>query len=385
MREISLIGATGSIGRQTLSVVERYPEKFSVASMVAHSSGEEFLRAVQKFRPKYAALVDERVGKEIAPLIPDGVKFAYGKEAGLEAVSFGDTCLVATTGFSGLAYSLKAVEEKKDLALANKETLVCGGDLLTEKRKKSKSDLMPVDSEHSAIWQALSFRLDAPFARLILTASGGPFFGKKKEELLKVKASDALAHPTWKMGSKITVDSATLLNKGFEIIEAHHLYGAPYEKIEAVVQPESIVHSMVEFSDGGVIAQLSNPSMELPIQLALTYPERFSCGLKPLDFSSLGAIRFYPIDEENFPCFTLAKEAGKAGGTLPCALNGAGEIAVRAFLDGKIGFLQIAETIERVLKKTTRERVESYAQLEEVDMLARTRANEILKTQIEKA
>ncbi|MBQ7924382.1 MAG: 1-deoxy-D-xylulose-5-phosphate reductoisomerase [Clostridia bacterium] len=376
MKKISLIGSTGSIGKQVCSVIRRHSEKFQIESIVANASSEAFLSQVKEFRPKYAALVNEEEGKKIADKIPDGVQFAYGKQAALAAVEYGDAAFIAATGFAGLEYSLKAVDCKKDIALANKETLVCGGELVMNKIQGAGIRLMPVDSEHSALWQALSFRTDAPFSRLIITASGGPFYGWDKEKLQTVTPASALKHPTWQMGAKITIDSATLLNKGFEVIEAKWLYNTTLDKIHTVVQPESIIHSMVEFADGGILAQMSYPTMELPIQLALTYPERFDCGLKPLDFVSLGTIRFLPLERSAFPCYDLALTAAEKGDNYPCALNGAGEVAVRAFLDGRIGFLQIAETIENALHKTERMKADSYAILKETDARARVYAEE---------
>ena len=379
MKTISLIGSTGSIGRQVCSVVRRYPDKFKIESIVANSSAELFLAQVKEFMPKYAALADETAGRAIADQIPQGVKFGYGEKAAEEAISYGEVAFVAATGFAGLKYSLKATELKKDIALANKETLVCGGELVMSKIKGAGIDLMPVDSEHSALWQALNFRADAPFRRLIITASGGPFYSYTPEQLQSVTPASALKHPTWQMGAKITIDSATLLNKGFEVIEAKWLYDCPLEKIHTVVQPESIIHSMVEFDDGAILAQMSYPTMELPIQLALTYPERLDCGLKPLDFETLGAIRFLPLERKRFPCYDLALKSAEMGDNYPCALNGAGEIAVRAFLDGRIAFPAIAETIEAALLKTERMKPDCYESLQATDERARALAREYIE------
>ena len=378
MKKISLIGSTGSIGKQVCAVARRYPDRFQIESLVANGSAEEFLKQVEEFRPKYASLVDERAGKSISARIPNGVKFEVGAESAENAVAYGDVAVVAVTGFAGLKYSLRAIQEKKALALANKETLVCGGELVMNKIKGAGIDLMPIDSEHSALWQALGFRLDAPFKRLIITASGGPFYGWEKERLQAVTPKDALKHPTWQMGAKITIDSATLLNKGFEVIEASWLYGAPIEKIHTIVQPESIIHSMVEFDDGSVLAQMSYPTMELPIQLALTYPERIPCDLAPLDFEKLGGIRFLPLRRKDFPCYDLALSAMESGDNYPCALNGAGEVAVHAFLDGKLPFLGIGETIAYALEKTERMQATSYEILKETDERARIRAKEFV-------
>ena len=379
MKTISLIGSTGSIGRQVCEVVRRHSDKFKIKSIVANASADLFLAQVKEFMPEYAALADENAGKAIADQIPAGVKFAYGEQAAEEAIAYGEVAFVAATGFAGLKYSLKAVEWKKDIALANKETLVCGGELVMNKIKGAGIDLMPVDSEHSALWQALNFRANAPYKRLIITASGGPFYSYTKEQLHSVTPASALKHPTWQMGAKITIDSATLLNKGFEVIEAKWLYDAPLEKIHTVVQPESIIHSMVEFDDGCVMAQMSYPTMELPIQLALTYPERFDCNLKPLDFETLGAIRFLPLERKRFPCYDLALTALETGDNYPCALNGAGEVAVHAFLSGRIGFLQIAETMEAALAATERQKTVSYGVLKETDARARAFAREYVE------
>ena len=378
MKTIALIGSTGSIGKQTCAVIRRHKDKFAIQSLVANSSAELFLEQVREFRPKYAALVNEEIGKRIAGDIPEGVTFAYGATAAEEAIAYGDVAVVAATGFAGLQYSLKAIELKKTLALANKETLVCGGEFVMKQARAAGVEILPIDSEHSALWQALHFNANAPYRRLIITASGGPFYAYTQEQLQKVTAADALKHPTWSMGAKITIDSATLLNKGFEVIEAKCLYDAPLNKIHTVVQPESIIHSMVEFEDGGILAQMSYPSMELPIQLALSYPQRFSCNVKPLDFETLGQIRFLPLERKRFPCYDLALTSLETGDNYPCALNGAGEVAVHAFLNGRIAFTKIAETMEYVLEKTERTKADDYAALRETDAKAREWAREFI-------
>ena len=378
MKSISLIGSTGSIGRQVCSVVRRHSDKFKIKSIVANASADLFLEQVREFMPDYAALADEEAGKRIADQIPAGVKFAYGEKAAEDAIAYGDVAFVAATGFAGLKYSLKATELKKPIALANKETLVCGGELVMRKIKGAGIDLMPVDSEHSALWQALNFKANTPFRRLIITASGGPFYRYTEAELQAVTPASALKHPTWQMGAKITIDSATLLNKGFEVIEAKWLYDAPLSKIHTVVHPESIIHSMVEFEDMAVLAQMSYPTMELPIQLALTYPSRMDCGLQPLDFEKLATLHFKPLKREDFPCYDLALKAAETGDNYPCALNGAGEVAVRAFLEKKIPFLAIPEVIEGALAKTVRVKPDAYEALLETDLKARAYANEMI-------
>ena len=379
MRKISLIGSTGSIGRQVCNVVRRYPELFKIESIVANSSSDEFLKQVLEFKPAYAALADESAAEKVKAFIPEGVKFVGGKEGAEEGVAYGEVAVIAATGFAGLRYSLRAIKEKKSIALANKETLVCGGGLVMGQVKSAGIDLMPVDSEHSALWQALGFKLNAPFRRLIITASGGPFYGWTKEQLEQVTPASALKHPTWQMGAKITIDSATLLNKGFEVIEAKWLYDASLEKIHTIVQPESIIHSMVEFDDGGILAQMSYPTMELPIQLALTYPDRIDCDLKPLDFETLGAIRFLPLKRQDFPCYDLALSSIEKGDNYPCALNGGGEVAVHAFLNGKLPFVKIGDAIGYALEKTERMKADSYEVLKETDARARVYANEFIK------
>ena len=246
MLKIALIGATGSIGRQTLAVIDRHPDEFCLYSAVSRRGGDGFVSLAKKYRPRFCALADGESGEKLRGEMPADVPFYYGKEEALRALDGCDIAVIAASGFAGLSYSLAAAKRGLPIALANKETLVCGGELFMRTAKENAVSLRPVDSEHSALWQALGFSLDKPFKKLIITASGGPFYGKSRDELKNVTAADALKHPTWNMGAKITIDSATLLNKGFEVIEAHHLYNAPYEKIQAIVQPETVIHSMAE-------------------------------------------------------------------------------------------------------------------------------------------
>lgn len=360
MKSISLIGCTGSIGRQVLNVVRRNPDKFSVCALVCNTPSELFERQVEEFKPRYFAA---------ASLSP----------AAEDAATEGDVVFNAAGGFAGLGYSLKAIRAGKKLALANKETLVCGGELVTSLAKKTGAEIIPVDSEHSAIWQCLGYDLKTPFEKLIITASGGAFRGYTSEQLKNVTPEQALNHPNWKMGKKITVDSATLMNKGYEVIEAHELYGAPYEKIRTVIQPDSIVHSLVEFKDGGVLAQLGVPSMELPIALALSFPERLDIGSARLDFTKAMNIEFIPMKREDYPLFDLALSCGEAGGVLPCALNAADEVAVHAFLNGQISFTQIYDVVYNVISATAGGGICSFGQLTEVDKAARAKAAEFIK------
>ena len=375
MKKIALVGSCGSIGRQVADVVRRSAGEFSLCALISNRSLETFNAQIAEFKPSFAVLTDRDAAKGI--IAPLETKVLSGEDGALEALGEcgADIVFVACGGFAGRKYSLKAVETGARLALANKETLVCGGDIIMP----LVGELVPVDSEHSAIWQCLNFERRAPFERLIITASGGPFRGRKFADLKDVKAADALRHPTWKMGAKITVDSATLLNKGYEIIEAHHLYNAPYSRIEAVIQPQSIVHSMVEFADGAVLAQLSNPSMELPIQLALTYPGRCRSGVAKMDFTRAFSLDFMPLKRGQYPMYDLALECGRRGGIMPTVLNAASEIAVGAFLRDSIGFTDIYEISADVVAATPYARAESYSQLCEADGAARRLAARHIK------
>lgn len=355
MLKIALIGCTGSIGRQTARIVRQNKDKFCFSALACGHDKAELAALAEEFRPEIAYCEAEG-GRDISGLF-EGCDVAF----------------IAAGGFAGLKYTLAAIQAGKKIALANKESLVCGGEIVMREAEKRGAEIVPVDSEHSAIFQALSFRRDARFSKLVLTASGGPFLHYTKEELARVTAEDALKHPTWNMGAKITVDSATLLNKGYEVIEAKWLYNAQLSQIEAIVHPESIVHSLVYFEDGAAIAQLGYPDMCVPIQLALTYPERLAC-CKQLDLEKIGTLRFERLPKEKFPCFTLALKAGAAGGTCPAVLNGAGEEAVRAFLSGRISFPQIAETIEDALCRIPRAEADSFEAVAAADSHARETA-----------
>lgn len=342
MKKIALIGSTGSIGKQTLSVVRRYPDKFKIVSLAAGKNVGDFLQQVEEFKPSVATLSDAPDKIEI----PKGVEFFSGEDAFKNAiVDDADIVVVALVGFKGLVAVLDAIEKGKDIALANKESLVVGGELVMEKAREKGVNIMPVDSEHSAVWQALGFDYQKEFNKIILTCSGGAFRDYTKEQLSRATASDALRHPNWNMGAKITVDCATLINKAYEVIEAKWLYNTSFNKIDVIIHRQSIIHSMVEMKDGSVMAQLSTPSMELPIQLALTYPERLNSGVKPLDFKTLNSLTFEEIDHERFPCFNLVLEAGKYGNGFPAAVNAASEVAVNLFLKGAIGYNDIYKAI----------------------------------------
>ena len=374
MKNIALIGCTGSIGRQAIKVAARYPDKFRIVAMAANTGGEVFVRQAAEVRPAFAALRQEG---EAVP-VPAGTRFARGESAFEEACSYADAdvVLVAVTGFAGLKAALLAIGAGKDIALANKESLVAGGDLVMRLAAERGVNVLPVDSEHSAVWQCLHFDRKAPFSRILLTASGGALRDVPLAELSSVTAAQALAHPNWDMGAKITIDCATMLNKGFEVIEAMHLYGAALSQIKVLIHRESVVHSLVEFADGAALAQLGVPSMELPIQLALTYPERLPC-CPPADLAAVGALHFSEVERGRYPCFFLALESAEKGGAYPCILNAAGEVAVGAFLKGQIKYTQIAEIIEGALCAGELP-YGSYAALEEADAAARARARALL-------
>ncbi len=355
-RRIALLGSTGSIGRQTLDVVRCYPEHFSVVALAARSNISLLVQQVQEFAPTLTACFAEtpeleRAAREALP----GV--ALGEEGLLEVATNGDVDIVvaATSGLMGLAPTLAAIIAGKTIALANKETLVMAGHLVMQAAQSAGVSILPVDSEHSAIWQCLRGENTAEVNHLILTASGGPFRRATLDQLRSVTVEQALAHPTWLMGPKITIDSATLMNKGLEVIEAHWLFDIPYDQINVIVHPESIIHSMVEFVDGSLKMQASLPSMHLPIQDALSYPLRLNTSgtglVRELRWAEVAQLNFETLDTTRFPCFRLALEAAKRGGTYPCVLVGADEEAVALFLEGKIGFLQIAELIEAVLER----------------------------------
>ena len=359
MKKIAILGSTGSIGTQALDVVRNLPEEFSVEVLAANSNVELFARQVAEFRPKLAVLADESAYKILRTKNFHGVEIAGGRQAFIDAAGFEGVEIVLTSmsGFAGLEPTLKAIDCGKNIALANKETLVVAGELVTKSARTSGVKILPVDSEHGAFFQCLQGEDSRTIEKLLLTASGGPFRGKKRNELLNATVNEVLAHPTWNMGRKITVDSASLVNKGLEVIEAKFLYGVEYDQIQVVVHPQSIVHSMIEFRDGSIIAQLASTDMRLPIQYALTYPRRLPSPVKRLDFWQMNALTFEQPDVETFRGLKFANAAGKSGGTLPCTFNAANEVAVNAFLQGRIKFLNIYDVIEHAM--TVREVVQN--------------------------
>lgn len=356
MIKIALLGSTGSIGRQVLNTVDRHPDKFKIVSLAANSNYQLFSQQIHAYKPEIACLSDPQAAAKIVEL-PQKTTLYTGEKSSLHAVvESADIVFVAISGFAGLEPVLQAIEMGKDVALANKETLVAGGDIVMKAVREKGVRLIPVDSEHSAIFQCLNFNLNAEFKNLILTASGGAFRNFTKEQITSLKASEALKHPNWMMGKKITVDCATLLNKGLEVIEACHLYSAPLSKVKAIVHPESIIHSMVEFEDGAIMAQLGFPSMEIPIQLALTYPNRLVTDVPLLNLAGK-SLTFSEIDRGKYPCFSIALKSFEMGDNYACAMNAANEEAVGLYLQDKIGFYDISDIIEKVLEKIERIKV----------------------------
>ena len=349
---VSILGSTGSIGRQSLDIISRLPE-IKVAALTAGTSVERMAEQCREFRPQLAVMATEAAAKALSQEISDlPIRVKWGEEGLLEAASLpeADCVITAVVGMVGLKPTLAAIRAGKRIGLANKETLVCAGELVMAEAEKYHAEIIPVDSEHSAIFQCLIGCGDKrEVKRLILTCSGGPFFGMKPEQLKSVTKADVLRHPTWKMGAKITVDCATLMNKGLEVIEAMRLYRMPIEQVDVVVHRQSIIHSMVEFVDGAVMAQLGAPDMRLPIQLALTYPERRECPVEPLDFLTCGNLTFAKPDLENFPCLALAYRCGKQGGTACPAMNGANEEAVAMYLRDEIGFYDIYRLVSQAV------------------------------------
>lgn len=348
MIRVAILGSTGSIGRSALEVIRRHSSRYEVVVLAGNRNLELLARQVGEFRPKVAVAADERAELPTSP----GTAWAAGRAALLDVAGLDgvDVVLNALVGAAGLEPTLRALEAGHRLALANKESLVAGGPLVLRAAAEGGAEIVPIDSEHSAILQCLQGHDRASVRRLVLTASGGPFRGKKPAELEHVRAEDALKHPTWDMGAKITIDSATLANKALEVIEAHFLYGMDYDRIDAVVHPQSIVHSFVEFVDGSVLAQMGFPTMELPILYALNYPERIEdVRLQTYDPVKASPLTFEEVDHAAFPLFGLGVEAGRRGGAAPAAYNAGNEIAVAAFLEGKIGFLEMADVVHAAL------------------------------------
>ena len=381
MKNIAILGSTGSIGRQTVDVALAHPELFTVSVLAANASDELLEKQIEALSPELAVLADEAAAARLKARYGGKTRIEGGRDAFIEAAAYPTADIVVTSmmGFAGLAPTMKALEAKKDIALANKETLVVAGELVMAKAREMGAAILPVDSEHSALFQCLQGEEARCVERIILTASGGPFRGKTQDTLKKATVEECLAHPTWQMGQKITIDSATLVNKGLEVIEAHWLYDVPYDAIEVVVHPESIIHSMVGFTDGAVMAQIGPADMRLPIQYALTYPKRRSSSFERLDFSKLAHLSFEKPDTATFRGLPLAYEAGRAGGTMPCIMNAANEVAVAAFLAGRIHFLDIYAIIERTMEKCGVQKAPTLDDLFAADDEARRVAQDFLQ------
>lgn len=382
MKNITLLGSTGSIGRQTVEVALANPDKIKIKALVAHKSDELLEEQIKLLQPDLAVLSDKEAAARLASRYHGRTEILAGEEGVLAAATYAgsDTVLASMVGYAGLRPTLAAINCGKNIALANKETLVAAGSIVMQAVADKGVILTPVDSEHSAIFQALRGGRENEVKRLIITASGGPFRGKKRSELENVTLAQCLNHPNWSMGKKVTLDSSTLANKGLEVMEAHWLFNMPYEKIAVVVHPQSIVHSLVEFCDGSVIAQMGDPDMRLPIQYALSWPERYPYAFDQLDLVKYGTLTFEAPDLEAFPSLAIAIECGKAGGTLPCAFNAANEEAVNAFLEGKIKYLDIPYITATVTQKHQSVANPTIEDIEAADAAARRAAQAVIKT-----
>ncbi len=379
---VSILGSTGSIGQQSLDVISRLPD-IRVAALTAGSSVERMAKQCREFLPELAVMATEEAAGALKEKISDlPVRIAWGEAGLIEAATMeeADCVITAVVGMVGLKPTLAAIRSKKRIGLANKETLVCAGELVMAEAEKYGAEIIPVDSEHSAIFQCLMGSQDRrEVKRLILTCSGGPFYGMTREQLKSVTRADALKHPNWKMGAKITIDCATLMNKGLEVIEAMRLYRMPLEKVDVVIHRQSIVHSMVEYTDGAVMAQMGAPDMRLPIQLALTYPQRANCPVDNLDLLTCGALTFAAPDLENFPCLALAMDCGRVGGTACPAMNGANEEAVAMYLRDEIGFYDIYDLVSRAVEAVPFIQDPDLEQILEADRLARAAVRQFAK------
>ena len=373
MKRIAILGSTGSIGTSALAVIDAYSDRLRVVGLAAGRSADALSAQIQRYRPAIAAIGKRSAVQSLAGAASAGTRVVGGGEGLIEVATHPDVDIVlcASSGTTALEAVLAAIDAGKTIALANKEVLVMAGELVTRAARARGVALLPVDSEHNAIHQCLHGRGIGEVRKLVLTASGGPFRAWPAERLMTARPEDALRHPTWQMGRKITIDSATLMNKGLEVIEAHWLFDVPANRIEVVVHPQSIVHSMVELTDGSTIAQLGVTDMRLPIQYAFSYPDRWGALLPPLDLTRCGALEFQPPDTARFPCLRLAYDALIAGGTMPVALNAANEVAVDAFLAGRLPFPAIAQVIERTLSAHDVQRTDSLAGVREADRWAR--------------
>jgi 1-deoxy-D-xylulose-5-phosphate reductoisomerase len=382
MRRLVILGSTGSVGTQALDVVRRNRDRFEVVGLAAAQSHELLVGQIREFLPPVVAVSDAAAAEDLSEALAGlrGIEVVVGPDAAelLARDSDADVVLNAMVGAIGLPPTLAALQSGKVLALANKESLIVGGELVMDLVKGEPDRLIPVDSEHAALAQCLRGERREDLRRVVITASGGPFRGWSGDELDRASVKEALAHPTWRMGPKITVDSATLMNKGFEVIEAHYLFGLAYSEIDVVVHPESVVHGIAEFRDGSMIAQLSKPDMRLPIQLALAYPDRLPTGIGRLDLAAAGRLSFEPLDRIAFPALDLAYRAGNLGGTYPAVMNAANEVAVMAFLEGRIRLTEIVDIAVRVVDEHEPAPVVSAVSLERADGWSRERADALI-------
>ncbi|HEY5975276.1 MAG TPA: 1-deoxy-D-xylulose-5-phosphate reductoisomerase [Geobacteraceae bacterium] len=384
MKKLTILGSTGSIGVSTLEIVATHPDRFSVVALTAGRNLDLLARQIEVFSPKLVAVLTAELASQLAVMLPAGNRpeILHGVEGLIAAATAAETEMVvaAIVGAAGLVPTAAAIKAGKDIALANKETLVTAGHLIMELVARHQVKLFPVDSEHSAVFQSIEGHRNEDIEKIILTASGGPFLSWPVERLADVTIADALNHPNWSMGKKITIDSATMMNKGLEVIEARWLFDAPASRIDVNIHPQSIIHSMVEYIDGCVIAQLGTPDMKAPIAYALSYPERVATGVKPLDLTSLSALTFHRPDLTKFRCLQLAYDALDAGESMPAVMNAANELAVEAFLTGRIGFTSIAATIERTMAAHQSHRLTSLDEVLHVDRWSREKTREFLGT-----
>jgi 1-deoxy-D-xylulose-5-phosphate reductoisomerase len=382
MKGISLLGSTGSVGVTTLDVISRFPERFRVVAMAAGQNLDLFVEQIARFKPELVSVATPELARDLKERLGgDKVDIAHGMDGAIAVATHRDAQFVmsAIVGAIGLRPTLAAAKAGKDVGFANKETLVVAGEVMTRAVRDSGSKLLPVDSEHNAIFQCLEGRQRSNVKRIILTASGGPFLKLPLERFATVTVAEALQHPTWRMGAKITIDSASLMNKGLEVIEARWLFDLPAERISVVIHPQSVIHSMVEMIDGSVIAEMAIPDMAIPVAYALAYPERLPMThLKPLSLAECGALTFEQPDVNRFPCLRLAYEALRAAGTMPCALNAANEVMVAAFLAGETNFLDIARNIETVMTRHSNQPARTLEDLIETDGWARAQARELI-------
>ena len=374
MTTVAVAGSTGSIGTQTLDVVAAERERFEITALGAYSNVELLAKQAHDCRPRVVAIADASKAQALSELAPPNVEVRAGEGALESLAGESDVVVNGVVGFAGLGVTLATLRSGRRLALANKESLIAGGPVVRRVRDTPGAAIVPVDSEHAAVHQCLRGNPPERVARIVLTASGGPFRGRRPAELAEVTVDDALAHPTWSMGRKITIDSSTLMNKGLEVIEAHELFDIDYDRVDVVVHPQSVIHSMVTFTDGATIAQLSMPDMRLPIGYALAYPDRIATPFGAVDWATVGSLELEPPDLESFPCLVLAYEAGRAGGSAPAWLNAANEVAVQAFLEGLISWLGIADVIKEVLDGHNGGDVSSVDDVVEADRQARAAA-----------